>query len=78
MWGDWYAGMGTNQGVESGLGARWRERKRLARTAPETECQMQAMAQSMAASGICGKCRVASTVASPAFCIPTSMDRVRR
>ena len=46
--------------------------------APEIECQTQETADATAASGIAGKCFVARTVASPAFCIPTSIEIVRR
>ena len=38
----------------------------------------EAILDAQAASGSSGKCRPASTVARPAFCIPTSIERVRR
>ena len=49
-----------------------------ASNAPETECHTHETAEATAASGIAGKCLPASTVASPAFCMPTSMEIVRR
>ena len=49
-----------------------------ASNAPEMECHTQDTAEAIAASGIAGKCFTANTVASPAFCMPTSTATVRR
>ena len=44
---------------------------------PLMECQAQEMAQGSTESGWAAKKVPASTVARPAFCIPTSIDKVR-
>ena len=49
-----------------------------AKSAPDIECQTHETAEAMAASGIAGKCFAERTVASPAFCMPTSIAMVRR
>ena len=54
-----------------------RRLKKPAKSAPEIECQMQETVEAIAASGIAGKCFADRTVASPAFCIPTSIEIVR-
>ena len=55
-----------------------RRLKTPAKSAPEIECQTHETADAIAASGIAGKCLAERTVASPAFCIPTSIETVRR
>ena len=53
-------------------------RNHVASIVPEMECQAQLTAAGMTASGHdTAKNVEAKTVASPAFCIPTSMDMVR-
>ena len=49
-----------------------------ASSVPEIECQVQETAQMIADSGVAENCAVvvARFVASPAFCIPTSMAMV--
>ena len=46
-------------------------------TAPEMLCHTLNTAPGTAASGMLAKCTVASELASPEFCMPTSMDSVR-
>ena len=52
-------------------------RKMPARIVPEMECHAQLMAQGNTANGCAAKKLPASTVANPAFCIPTSIETVR-
>ena len=49
----------------------------LASIAPDTLCQTLNTAPGMVASGYWAKCTVASDVARPEFCIPTSIDTAR-
>ena len=49
----------------------------LAKIVPEMECHTHETADTIAASGNAAKCFDARLVASPAFCIPTSIAMVR-
>ena len=50
---------------------------KLPKIVPDTECQTQATAAATADSALPGKNLALKPVASPAFCTPTSMARVR-
>lgn len=66
-------------GAYTSLEASEAERdKMLAYTAPEMLCHTLNTAPGTAASGIVAKWTVAREVARPEFCMPTSMDKVRR